>query len=289
MGYIITYEKYGIKTIVKMSNVRDCNTAIRMLRELGAVGHISKKRIGRSQFCYTKSRTKSRGFGIVQLNYWIDVKGHNEEWPMGWFYTARGRHAAIQLFEASGAAMSYQTKNCARSAHMYPPTRRRHGYNHEDYVSTAEGSKRYFFNKPKKEKKLTRPVISHRNFGDAMLALMEAADEQRKASLLEEGNEKNQEKCTCPICNKQFETRWDMIHHKQIARHHRIKPPKNIPCDLSSCQKKFRLVEAMHRHYQKAHMMVQLPNGIKRYKCRDCGNWGYIDGSGDFICPNHRK
>lgn len=178
MGYIIIYEKDGIKTIVKMSNVRDCNTAIAMLGRLGVVGNIRKKRISRCQFCYTKSR----GLGIGPLNYWIAVEGHDGKWTSNWFYTTRSRHAAIQLFEASGAAVSHTTKNCARSAHFYPPTRRRHGYNHEDYVYTAKESKQYFYNKPKKQKKQTRPAISHRNFGDAMLTLMEAADEQRKAA-----------------------------------------------------------------------------------------------------------
>ena len=33
----------------------------------------------------------------------------------------------------------------------------------------------------------------------------------------------------------------------------------------------------------------KIPYGVKRYKCRDCGNWGYTDGNGDFICPNHNK
>ena len=155
----------GIITKVVMNNKKDRDTAIKILDDLGAPGSIEIRDTGRGYgFDYTSG----------SKYFWMIVHGHNGSNTDGRFYTDANRRAAIKIIKAAGMAEYHMTKTCIKRTRLYQNDR----VNLKDpRVFDGKGWHTYYHKKP-----LKKPVISHHNYGDATLQLMEQADEQRKAA-----------------------------------------------------------------------------------------------------------
>ena len=117
MRYQITYEKDGKKTTVIVSNIKDCKKAMKMIKDLGATGYLTKRGIGRNRFRYTRG-------GINHVVYAAGINGRCE---FEWFYTNVSRLAVIKLLKACGITEYYADNYFSKDAHVHDGCTREQG------------------------------------------------------------------------------------------------------------------------------------------------------------------